>query len=120
MSYQETFLCATALSLDKVSNYNSQTFLLLQHTYLTAFGYLKKSKDGAFALRTQDSIKESLKELQEFAGLPVTGQLDERTKKLIKTPRCGLPDKDDADYAKRRKRFTLRGPKWPYTNLTWR
>lgn len=84
------------------------------------FGYLQKSKDGAFALRTEHSVRKSLKEMQAFAGLPATGQLDERTLKLIRTPRCGLPDKDDDDFVKRRKRFTLRGPKWPYTNLTWR
>lgn len=93
---------------------------MLQQDYLSTFGYLKKSKDGAFALRTEDSVRESLKEMQEFAGLPVTGQLDERTLNLMRTPRCGLPDKDDNDNAKRKKRFALRGPKWPYTNLTWR
>ncbi|KAG5878004.1 hypothetical protein JTB14_010746 [Gonioctena quinquepunctata] len=86
--------------------------------YLMNFGYMEKSGDGAFALRTEETIRKSLSEMQAFAGLPVTGQLDERTKKLMATPRCGLPDRDLRP--RRSKRFTIHGPKWPYTRLKWR
>lgn len=82
------------------------------------FGYLPKAKDGAFALRTEESIRTSLSDLQQFAGIPVTGQLDGATIKLLRTPRCGLPDKV-YQTSGRRKRFTLQGEKWPYLNLTW-
>ncbi|XP_050499658.1 matrix metalloproteinase-2-like [Diabrotica virgifera virgifera] len=84
--------------------------------YLMNFGYMEKSKDGAFALRTEESVKSSLRDMQEFAGLPVTGRLDERTLKLMHTPRCGMPDKN---FRTRRKRFTIHGSKWRYLNLTW-
>lgn len=83
------------------------------------FGYLPKAKDGAFALRTEESVRTSLSELQQFAGIPVTGRLDDATVKLLRTPRCGLPDKI-VQTSGRRKRFTLQGEKWPYLNLTWR
>ncbi|KAK9883686.1 hypothetical protein WA026_001872 [Henosepilachna vigintioctopunctata] len=82
------------------------------------FGYLPKAKDGAFALRTEESVRTSLSELQQFAGIPVTGRLDVATVKLLKRPRCGLPDKIQQTSG-RRKRFTLQGEKWPYLNLTW-
>jgi matrix metalloproteinase-16 (membrane-inserted) len=86
--------------------------------YLTQFGYMEKTADGAFALRTEESVRNAIKEMQEFAGIPVTGRLDQRTLKLLRTPRCGLPDKN-IQTSGRRKRFTLHGQKWPYTNLTW-
>ncbi|CAH1106417.1 unnamed protein product, partial [Psylliodes chrysocephalus] len=71
--------------------------------YLMNYGYMEKSKDGAFALRTEESVQNSLRELQEFAGLPATGRLDNRTLKLINTPRCGMPDRV---MRSRSKRFT--------------
>lgn len=86
--------------------------------YLMTFGYLPQSTDGAFALRTEESVRSSLRELQQFAGIPVTGRLDAHTVKLLRRPRCGLPDKINQTSG-RRKRFTLQGEKWPYLNLTW-
>ncbi|EFA09264.2 matrix metalloproteinase-2 [Tribolium castaneum] len=86
--------------------------------YLTRFGYMDATADGAFALRTEESVRDAIKDMQEFAGIPVTGRLDERTLKLLNTPRCGMPDKNKQTSG-RRKRFTLHGQKWPYTNLTW-
>nr|CAI5824811.1 unnamed protein product [Callosobruchus analis] len=98
--------------------------------YLSEFGYLEKPKDGAFALRTESSVLGSLRRLQAFAGLPVTGQLDEATRNLMRRPRCGLPDEpravaemDDQEGRhrhRRRRRFAIYGQKWPYTSLTWR
>lgn len=87
-------------------------------SYLVQFGYMPR--DGAFALRTEESIRHSIKELQEFAGIPATGRLDENTVKLLRKPRCGLPDKFPGDNRFRRKRYAIHGQKWPYTDLTWR
>ncbi|RLU17361.1 hypothetical protein DMN91_009595 [Ooceraea biroi] len=57
----------------------------------------------------------------KFGGIPVTGEIDEATKKLMKARRCGLPDQPDPRFAKtRHKRFTIHGQQWPYRNLTWR
>lgn len=85
------------------------------------YGYLSPAADGAGALRTEESVRRAISEMQRFAGLPETGQLDERTVKLLHTPRCGLPDVLPEDRGRRRKRFALHnGYKWSYTNLTWR
>lgn len=85
------------------------------------FGYMNQTADGAFALRTEDSIRDGIRDMQQFAGIPVTGRLDQQTLHLLRRPRCGLPDRTTAvQTSGRRKRFALQGQKWPYTNLTWR
>ncbi|KAF2899798.1 hypothetical protein ILUMI_06396 [Ignelater luminosus] len=81
------------------------------------FGYLSPSPHSAGALRTEESVRQAIRELQQFSGLPVTGKLDDKTIKLLKRPRCGLPDIEP--HAQRRKRFVPQGQRWPYTNLTW-
>lgn len=82
------------------------------------FGYMNRSTDGAGALRTEQSVREAIRDLQQFSGLPVTGRLDDATLKLLRTPRCGLPDVVNPIH--RKKRFTIQGQRWIYTNLTWR
>lgn len=93
-------------------------FRLLQQNYLMQFGYLSPSPHSAGALRTEESVRQALRELQQFSGLPVTGKLDDKTIELLKRPRCGRPDIEP--HPQRRKRFMLQGQRWPYTNLTWR
>ncbi|CAH0563528.1 unnamed protein product [Brassicogethes aeneus] len=88
--------------------------------YLMQFGYMEKREDVASAFITEHSIRSAIKELQDFAHIPVTGILDETTKKLLKKPRCGMPDKKTVQTSgRRRKRFALHGSKWPKTDLTW-
>lgn len=82
------------------------------------FGYLSKTAQGAGALRTEKSVRDAIGELQKFGGLPVTGKLDEKTIKLMRKPRCGVPDMGQG--TGRKKRFIVQGQRWPYTNLTWR
>ncbi|NXD21840.1 MMP7 protein, partial [Spelaeornis formosus] len=56
---------------------------------------MKKYLDKFFPifLKTQNlSIEERIKEMQKFFYLTVTGKLDTETEKVIKLPRCGLPD----------------------------
>ncbi|KAK9751300.1 putative peptidoglycan binding domain [Popillia japonica] len=96
------------------------------------FGYLSSNVEGAGALRTEDSLKEALRNLQRFANmprLPVTGEMDERTMELMSMPRCGVRDFDPAtgspatsySGAIRRKRYVLHtGNPWQHKDLTWR
>lgn len=85
------------------------------------YGYLPKSDLETGNLRTEESVRDAIRELQRFGGLKPTGQIDEPTKKLLATPRCGVQDKPDQNYVNtRQKRYLLQGQKWDRTNLTWR
>lgn len=44
---------------------------------------------GDFSL---NDLRSAIQRFQEFAGLPTTGELDNRTKKKMKQPRCGMQD----------------------------
>uniref|UniRef100_I3MBV7 interstitial collagenase n=1 Tax=Ictidomys tridecemlineatus TaxID=43179 RepID=I3MBV7_ICTTR len=63
--------------------------------------------------RSSSSVVEKLKEMQEFFGLKVTGKPDAETLKVMKQPRCGVPDVA---------RFVLTqgNPRWEKTHLTYR
>ena len=61
-------------------------------SFLTQYGYLPSSESGKSFLLTPDGLSSALKQMQKFGGLEQTGVLDEATLKLIKTPRCGVPD----------------------------
>ncbi|XP_071576577.1 matrix metalloproteinase-2-like [Temnothorax nylanderi] len=89
--------------------------------YLMRFGYLPQTDFETGNLRTEEQLRDAIKNLQKFGGIRVTGEIDEATKKLMKARRCGLPDQLDARFARtRHKRFTIHGQQWPYRNLTWR
>ncbi|XP_012350103.1 matrix metalloproteinase-2 [Apis florea] len=84
------------------------------------FGYLPQSDLETGNLRTDDQLTDAIKNLQRFGGIPVTGDIDEATMKLMRLPRCGLPDKIDPRYTRvRHKRYTIHGQQWPHRNLTW-
>ncbi|XP_071645712.1 matrix metalloproteinase-2 isoform X1 [Temnothorax longispinosus] len=88
--------------------------------YLMRFGYLPQTDFETGNLRTEDQLRDAIKNLQKFGGIRVTGEIDEATKKLMKARRCGLLDQLDARFARtRHKRFTIHGQQWPYRNLTW-
>ena len=43
------------------------------------------------------NFTENISVIQRKGGIPVTGELDFETKKLLVIPRCGNTDDDDAD-----------------------
>ncbi|XP_037813603.1 matrix metalloproteinase-2-like [Lucilia sericata] len=97
------------------------------YNYLMEFDYLPKSDIETGALRTEEQLKEAIRNLQSFGNIPVTGEIDSETKKLIKRPRCGVGDNNhslsfspDNLHHGRMKRYVLQGPKWEKTDLTWR
>ena len=90
--------------------------------YLTKFGYLPQSDLETGALRTMQQLKDAIRNLQGFAGLNMTGELDEDTKHLIKQKRCGVQDVSLGFRNKRAirvKRYNLQGQRWSHNNLTW-
>lgn len=92
------------------------------------FGYLPKSDIETGNLRSENQLKDAIKELQQFGHIPETGVIDNATRVLMARPRCGTPDKlNSGDFTatnrlrgKRFKRFAIQGPKWQTTSITWR
>uniref|UniRef100_A0ACB8FGK6 Uncharacterized protein n=1 Tax=Sphaerodactylus townsendi TaxID=933632 RepID=A0ACB8FGK6_9SAUR len=68
---------------------------------------------GPVRKRSTESLPHQLRRMQSFFGLDPTGQLDTGTLKLMKEPRCGVPDV--AGY-----NLFPRKIKWPTWNLTYR
>jgi len=62
------------------------------------------------------AFKKALKRLQKFARIPVTGDFDEETVKLLETSRCGMKDPVPPDSRKKRSSsvgdFTLHSSYW--------
>ena len=54
-------------------------------------------------------ITKAIKSMQNFAGLNETGLLDEETKALMNSSRCGVPDVRSS----RTKRYAIHRWKWP-------
>ncbi|XP_049873115.1 matrix metalloproteinase-14-like [Pectinophora gossypiella] len=95
-------------------------------SYLENFGYLRKDRPEVANLLMEnatqyyeDDFRIAVKTLQEFGGIPVTGEVDEATQRLMVQKRCGRPDVETGLEGKRRKRFVVQGEKWKHTNLTW-
>lgn len=91
------------------------------------FGYLPKSNIETGNLRTEDQLIQSIIALQRAGNISQTGVIDEATSKLMKTPRCGLPDNINLDFSatnrlnrRRHKRYVIQGHKWQSTSITWR
>ena len=62
-----------------------------------------------------------MKDLQAFAGLTPSGELDEATLELMRTPRCGVRDIiGHGATARRRRRYVLQGSRWRVNSLTYR
>ncbi|XP_070618144.1 matrix metalloproteinase-17 [Erythrolamprus reginae] len=86
--------------------------------WLTKFGYLPPPDPITGQLQTQEELTKAIMVMQQFGGLEATGILDEATFKLMKTPRCSLPDL--AESKARKKRYTQGATKWNKRNLSWR
>ncbi|XP_030377643.1 stromelysin-3 isoform X2 [Scaptodrosophila lebanonensis] len=89
--------------------------------YLSQFGYLPASarNPASSGLHDQKTWVSAIQEFQSFAGLNITGELDEETMKLMSLPRCGVRDRvGTAD--SRSKRYALQGSRWRVKNLTYK
>ncbi|XP_037089082.1 matrix metalloproteinase-16-like [Pollicipes pollicipes] len=89
-------------------------------TYLARYGYSSSSpsEDRSGALVT---LASNIAEFQQFAGLEVTGELNDVTLAKMRQPRCGVKDKLGPSYrARRRKRYALQGSRWRVKNLSYK
>lgn len=90
------------------------------------FGYLPKSSTQTGNLRAEDQLRDAIRRLQKYGNIPESGRIDEKTRLLLKAPRCGVPDFPTNDFKarswhhSRSKRFVIQGQKWSNENVTWR
>ena len=75
------------------------------------YKYKLKQPGGATA-----NLTEELSKIQYRGGLNITGVLDDETKRLLLTPRCGVLEKEDEINQtigeSRKKRYYLQGTYW--------
>uniref|UniRef100_A0A0A9Z365 Matrix metalloproteinase-14 n=2 Tax=Lygus hesperus TaxID=30085 RepID=A0A0A9Z365_LYGHE len=90
--------------------------------YLSEYGYLPASTRNPTSehLMDEETYMNALKEFQAFAGLNITGQLDDETKATMRLPRCGVKDKVGYATSSRSRRYALQGSRWRVKNLTYK
>ncbi|XP_038065795.1 matrix metalloproteinase-9-like [Patiria miniata] len=102
------------------------------YEYLKKYGYLSKrpTKDDASGMIPPDKAVKAIKNLQKFAGLSETGEIDADTLELIERPRCGVKDPvisndtvgvNASESGERRRRYVVAGPpyQWDKNDLTY-
>ncbi|XP_075220209.1 stromelysin-2-like [Lycorma delicatula] len=88
--------------------------------FMKQFGYLENtSLEDSESLYSGDDIKNALKEVQLYGGIPQTGILDNTTIELMKSPRCGVPETRGLSSSNRTKRYILSGSQWKKYRLTY-
>lgn len=84
--------------------------------YLMRYGYMdsndndSSSRSASLRILSENSIADSIRSFQRFAGLNETGVLDDETERMMSLPRCGVKDFVGAGAtARRKKRYVLQG-----------
>lgn len=74
------------------------------------FGYLTEDNDKVGGALSPNSVefRASIRRLQRFGNIPITGEIDAATIKLINTDRCGVKDSSNSVIG----RFNLQGTTW--------
>jgi hypothetical protein len=89
---------------------------------MQTFGYLEEPStmtEGLQAefLYAENAIEDGIKHIQKFGALEETGVLDEKTIKLMSSPRCGV--KDVMSGREREKRFIIGSKNWEKRQITY-
>ncbi|XP_060516534.1 matrix metalloproteinase-14 isoform X3 [Cylas formicarius] len=92
---------------------------VLGKLYLSQYGYLGPVKGNSGQLLDENHYRKAIEDFQSFAGLEVTGELDDDTKEVMSLPRCGVKDKVGTG-DNRAKRYALQGSRWKVKNLSYK
>ncbi|KAL1450024.1 hypothetical protein WDU94_002486 [Cyamophila willieti] len=90
--------------------------------YLSQFGYLSPiiRNPSSGMLMSEETLARAVMEFQNFAGLNLTGHLDDDTLHMMTLPRCGVRDKVGFASDSRSKRYALQGSRWRVKDLTYK
>ncbi|XP_055380264.1 matrix metalloproteinase-2 isoform X2 [Condylostylus longicornis] len=90
--------------------------------YLSQFGYLPPAarNPSSGGLLDETTWVKAIQEFQSFAGLNVTGELDDETMHTMTLPRCGVRDKVGFGSDSRAKRYALQGSRWKVKSLSYK
>lgn len=94
--------------------------------FLEKYGYLQTIPEELTKRKVQVHSKlerkHAIKEFQEFYGIKPTGKLNKKTVKIMKEPRCGIPDVRIKDPYSPITQFHYYKyyPRWRRSILTWR
>ncbi|VVC43446.1 Hypothetical protein CINCED_3A002822 [Cinara cedri] len=90
--------------------------------YLSQYGYLSPSMKNPNSghIMSEETMARALMEFQSFAGLNLTGHLDDDTLHFMSMPRCGVRDKVGFATDSRSRRYALQGSRWRVKDLTYR
>uniref|UniRef100_A0A3B5BBH1 Matrix metalloproteinase-17-like n=1 Tax=Stegastes partitus TaxID=144197 RepID=A0A3B5BBH1_9TELE len=89
--------------------------------WLMRYGYLPPSDPSTGQLQAWTAVTDAVRAMQRFAGLRDTGVVDEETMALMTSPRCSLPDQEEASKAEGRKLRKRRAVSmWTRRNINWR
>ncbi|XP_043469115.1 matrix metalloproteinase-14 isoform X3 [Leptopilina heterotoma] len=104
----------------KADNYHSDVSQTRAMRYLSQFGYLPPVNPTSGGIISEHTMSKAISDFQSFAGLNVTGLLDEETAETMTLPRCGVKDKVGVSSDGRSKRYALQGSRWRVKKLTYK
>ncbi|XP_034951393.1 matrix metalloproteinase-14 isoform X2 [Chelonus insularis] len=88
--------------------------------YLSQYGYLPPVNPTSSGLIDETKMHQAIADFQSFAGLNITGTLDNDTISMMQLRRCGVKDKVGPSSDGRSKRYALQGSRWRVKKLTYK
>ncbi|XP_055920666.1 matrix metalloproteinase-14 isoform X4 [Eupeodes corollae] len=124
ISCQSVFIVLATLLISTVAADTQQPVQTTSQAaiYLSQFGYLPATARNPAngALLDSNIWTKAIQDFQGFAGVNVTGELDDETLQYMSLPRCGVRDKVGFGTDNRSKRYALQGSRWRVKGLTYK